>query len=64
MGKTRIFGLLYGGYKVTTKSQIIPISEIDLMTGQVLLEEEEEVEACVNDNHALGLLQKLWDKVF
>lgn len=46
------------------KLQIILICEIDLMTGQVLDEEEEEVQACVKDNHALGLLQKVWDKVF
>lgn len=45
------------------KSKIIPISEIDLVTGQVL-EEEEEVETSGKDNRALGLLQKVWDKVF
>ncbi|KAF3393197.1 Proline-specific permease [Talaromyces pinophilus] len=39
-----IFALLYGGYKITMKSKIIPISEIDLVTGQVLDEGEEEVE--------------------
>lgn len=58
----RIFALLYGGYKVTMKSKIIPISEIDLVTGQVL--DEEEVETSGKDNRALGLLQKVWDKVF
>jgi hypothetical protein len=46
------------------KSKIIPISEIDLVTGQVLDEEEEEVETSGKDNRALGLLQKVWDKVF
>ena len=60
---TRIFALLYGGYKITMKSKIIPISEIDLVTGQVL-EEEEEVETSGKDNHALAILQKVWDKVF
>lgn len=45
------------------KSKIIPISEIDLVTGQVL-DEEEEVETSGKDNHALALLQKVWDKAF
>lgn len=43
---------------------MIPILEIDLVTGQALDEEDEGVGTSVDDNRALALLQKVWDKVF
>ncbi|OKL55537.1 hypothetical protein UA08_09195 [Talaromyces atroroseus] len=30
-----IFGVLYGGYKIVTRSKMVPISQIDLVTGQI-----------------------------
>ncbi|KAH8697458.1 amino acid permease/ SLC12A domain-containing protein [Talaromyces proteolyticus] len=59
-----IFGLLYGGYKITMRSRIVPISQIDLLTGQVLDEDGANDEACFTGSQTSGKVGSIWQKVW